>query len=69
MTDADRIAAYIACWKKLTSAWHCNSWTSIPEEIQSVLKFDTRLGMFNGMLVTKAGASGIEEFVKRMNSR
>lgn len=67
MTDSERL--YMDCWRRLINLWHCSEWTNIPDEIQSVLHFDTRLGMFNGMLVTRAGAGGIQEFVKRMNAR
>lgn len=56
-------------WHALFRLWHCPEWTPIPEAIREALRLDTRLGMFRGSLVTRAGAAGIEEFIKRMNKR
>jgi hypothetical protein len=55
----------VTAWQTLTHLWHCPTWSPIPDAIQTVL----HLGMFRGALVTRAGAAGMDEFIKRMNSK
>jgi len=42
-------------------------WMPIPKEICLILGFHHSLGMLGGMLVTRAGAQGVSEFIQRMN--
>ena len=56
-------------WKFIFDSWHCNDWRPIPQNIKLTLSLHNQIGMCNGMLVTRTGASGSQEFINRLNSK
>jgi hypothetical protein len=56
-------------WKFIIDNLSSAKWIPIPEEVKGVLHLDSRVGLYNGMLVSKQGSQGMEEFIKRMNSK
>lgn len=61
--------SYIDAWSYITNNWNVTTWHAIPENVKSVLNLDSRLGMCNGMLVSKNGSDGMREFITRLNNK
>lgn len=45
------------------------TWAALPAEAKRVLGIHQSLGVCSGMLVTRVGASGLNEFIHRLNRR
>lgn len=56
-------------WSKVIELWNTPVWTPLPSDVRESLHFDSRIGVCSGMLVSKAGASGIHEFIHRINAK
>ena len=56
-------------WQFIMQSWHTPTWRAIPDNIRNVLSLPAMLGMYNGMLITRAGAEGVSLFIARMNTR
>jgi len=56
-------------WQWITSRWCATTWTPIDPDVRTILRLPALLGMAHGMLVTRAGANGSQEFIKRINTR
>jgi len=56
-----------AAWGWIFAHWHTPVWKPIPQDVKDALGLDGRLGVYGGMLVSRAGASGMSEFVARLN--
>ena len=59
----------IDAWRYVTDNWNTPTWKEIREDIKTVLGLDSRVGMCNGMLVSRTGSRGMDEFIKRLNGR
>jgi hypothetical protein len=56
-------------WQFIINNWNCKEWTPIPQNVKDTLHLDSRLGFCGGMLVSKQGSQGMQEFIDRMNSK
>lgn len=54
-------------WRFIFDAWNCNEWKSLPQQIKHTLGLHESIGVCSGVLVTRAGAKGLNEFIVRMN--
>ena len=54
-------------WAFIFNAWNCTEWRSLPQETKRILGLHESIGVCSGMLVTRAGAKGLNEFIIRMN--
>lgn len=63
------IMTTLDAWQYIVSNWYTSHWIPVPDAVKSALGLDTRLGLYSGMLVSRAGAQGITEFVSRINSK
>jgi hypothetical protein len=59
--------SHFDAWQWIIGNWHSQEWQAIPDNVRSILNLDSRLGMFNGMLITHVSAIGVREFVQKMN--
>ena len=46
-----------------------NTWQSLPESVKRTTGLHMSIGVCSGMLVTRVGANGSQDFVNRMNSK
>jgi len=65
MQDTQRSNA----WSFIFSNWHCTQWSSLPQGIKLTLGLHSAIGICSGMLVTRTGANGSQEFINRLNSK
>jgi len=56
-------------WNWITSRWCTDTWTPIDPLVRTTLRLPILLGIAHGQLVTRKGACGGQEFIKRINSR
>lgn len=54
-------------WEWVFAHWHTPVWKPIPADVKSALGLDGRLGVYGGMLVSRAGSSGVSSFITRLN--
>jgi len=59
----------MSAWEYITQNWGCPNWTAIPSWVRAELNLPPALGMCSGMLVTRVGASGLTEFINKLNRR
>jgi len=59
--------AHSNAWAYILQSWHTPTWKSIPQNVRLTLGLSVSLGMYNGMLVTQAGAQGITLCIANMN--
>lgn len=65
MQDAQRNNA----WRFIFDNWHTTIWISLPQGIKNTLALHPAIGLCSGMLVTRTGANGSQEFINRLNSK
>jgi hypothetical protein len=56
-------------WAFIFQNWHALQWVPIPTGIKLTLGLHSSLGMCSGMLVTRTGAAGLNDFILRMNAK
>jgi hypothetical protein len=55
-------------WDWIRQNWYSAQWLPVPEWVKSELKLHPAIGVCGGNFVTKVAATGINEFVQRLNS-
>lgn len=56
-------------WAFILGSWHTPEWKPIPQGTKNILGLHSSIGMYSGMLCTKASADGASDFIRRINSR
>jgi len=59
----------LTAWRYIFDRWNCNRWQSLPDDVKTALGLHCKIGVCHGSLVTRTGASGMDEFIQRVNSR
>ena len=56
-------------WRFIFDNWHTSTWQALPQGIKLTLGLHSAIGLCSGMLVTRTGANGSQEFINRLNSK
>jgi len=56
-------------WKFIFESWNCVEWKPLPQSVKLTLNLHSAIGVCSGMLVTRTGANGSQEFINRLNSK
>jgi len=56
-------------WEWITQRWGSTTWVPIDPAVRKILCLPDSLGLAHGMLITRTGANGSQEFIKRLNAR
>ena len=56
-------------WKFILDNWNTPTWKALPQGIKLTLGLHSAIGVCSGMLITRTGASGSQDFISRLNSK
>ena len=56
-------------WKFILDNWNTPTWKALPQGIKLTLGLHSAIGVCSGMLITRTGANGSNDFINRLNSK
>ena len=56
-------------WKFILDSWNTSTWKALPQGIKLTLGLHSAIGVCSGMLITRTGANGSNDFINRLNSK
>ena len=65
--EAQRNNAYIFLMRAMLSSG--SKWEPLPQGIKSTLGLHSAIGVCSGMLITRTGANGSNDFINRLNNK
>lgn len=66
---AENESTWNSAWQYIFSNWGCVEWRPLPSTIKKTLGLHNSIGLCSSMLITRTGASGLNEFISRINSK